>query len=119
MFTTSFIPVATAWVGRGLNSQGPELFYFVVYTFWTAAYIWLTRVMIRQNQLDGHDQAAQDISYMKIYKAMTNWKIVVGQLVVLILILIYMPALQMVVVFLQIMLLGMRFNDDSDDIERR
>lgn len=116
MFSTSFIPVATAWVGRGINAQGPELFYFIVYTFWTGAYIWLTYVMIQQNKRDGHEQAAHDISRMMIYRAMTNWKVVLGQFVLLALILIYMPALQMLVVFLQITLFGMRFNKDSDDI---
>lgn len=47
MFTTSFIPVATAWVGRGLNEQGPEIFYFIVFLLWSVAYFYLSNRLIR------------------------------------------------------------------------
>ncbi len=117
MFTTSFLPVATAWVGRGLNEQGPEIFYFIVYLAWSFAYAWLSRVLIVANRESGHEQVAENISHMLIYRYLSNWKIFVVQTAVVVVILIYVPALQMVVVTLQILLVGMRFNPDSDKLD--
>lgn len=50
MFATSFLPVATAWVGKGLNQQGPEIFYFMVYLLWSVAYFILSLMLVRANK---------------------------------------------------------------------
>lgn len=116
MFATSFLPVATAWVGRGLNEQGPEIFYCLIYLFWTVAYMYLSHSLIVSNIQTGRQQQADDIKRMPIYRYMTNWKIALSQAVITILVLIYMPALQIAIVTFQIIFVGARFNDDSDKL---
>ncbi|KRL75775.1 hypothetical protein FC17_GL002507 [Secundilactobacillus paracollinoides DSM 15502 = JCM 11969] len=117
MFTTSFLPVATAWVGRGINKQGPEIFYFIVYSAWSFAYVELSRSLIKANEASGHPEVATNIKRMNIYRYLTNWKLVLIQTIVMVIILMYLPALQMVVVVMQIVLVGMRFNEDSDRLD--
>ncbi|KRK88218.1 TMEM175 family protein [Lentilactobacillus sunkii] len=116
MFTTSFIPVATAWVGRGLNEQGPEIFYFIVFLLWSVAYFYLSNRLIRANEKDHQPKAAEAIRSMVIYRYMSNWKLVSIQVIVSVLVLKFMPALQMVIVTLMIIFIGARFNADSDKL---
>ncbi|WP_334329914.1 TMEM175 family protein [Companilactobacillus sp. HBUAS59699] len=116
MFTTSFIPVATAWVGRSLNVQGPEIFYAIVYFLWSFAYALLTYMIARENELAGHHEIAASIRKMKIYRALTSWKFVGAELIVWILILIYLPALQMLLIAFQVLMVGGNVNEDSDKL---
>lgn len=116
MFTTSFVPVATAWVGRGLNEQGPEIFYFIVFLLWSVAYFYLSNRLIRANQKDHQPKAAEAIRSMVIYRYMSNWKLVSVQVIASVLVLKFMPALQMVIVTLMIIFVGARFNADSDKL---
>lgn len=116
MFTTSFIPVATAWVGRGLNEQGPEIFYFIVFLLWSVAYFYLSNRLIRANEKDHQPKSADAIRSMVIYRYMSNWKLVSIQVIVSVLVLKFMPALQMVIVTLMIIFIGARFNADSDKL---
>ncbi|MEE8824223.1 hypothetical protein LASUN_18870 [Lentilactobacillus sunkii] len=116
MFTTSFIPVATAWVGRGLNEQGPEIFYFIVFLLWSVAYFYLSNRLIRANEKDHQPKAAEAIRSMVIYRYMSNWKLVSVQVIASVLVLKFMPALQMVIVTLMIIFVGARFNADSDKL---
>lgn len=116
MFTTSFIPVATAWVGRGLNEQGPEIFYFIVFLLWSVAYFYLSNRLIRANEKDHQPKAAEAIRSMVIYRYMSNWKLVSIQVIVSVLVLKFMPGLQMVIVTLMIIFVGARFNADSDKL---
>lgn len=116
MFTTSFIPVATAWVGRGLNEQGPEIFYFIVFLLWSVAYFYLSNRLIRANEKDHQPKAAEAIRSMVIYRYMSNWKLVSVQIIASVLVLKFMPALQMVIVTLMIIFIGARFNADSDKL---
>ncbi|EHO53771.1 TMEM175 family protein [Lentilactobacillus kisonensis] len=114
MFTTSFIPVATAWVGRGLNKQGPEIFYFGVYLLWSVSYFILSYMLANANQRDQRPEAAASIRQMAIYRFMRDWRMAAIQLPITIAVLYYLPALQMVIVTLQIILVGARSNKDSD-----
>lgn len=116
MFTTSFIPVATAWVGRDLNAQGPEIFYAIVYFLWSFAYTVLTYEIAKANERAGHKEIATSIRDMKIYKALTSWKFVGAEIIVWILILIFMPALQMVLIAFQVLFVGGNVNEDSDKL---
>lgn len=116
MFTTSFIPVATAWVGRDLNAQGPEIFYSIVYFLWSFAYATLTYEIAKANKSAGYKEIANSISSMRIYQALTNWKFVSVELIILILILIFMPALQMLLIAFQVLIVGGNVNDDSDKL---
>ncbi|MFC6176138.1 TMEM175 family protein [Companilactobacillus huachuanensis] len=114
MFTTSFIPVATAWVGRDLNAQGPEIFYAIVYFTWSLAYAILTHVIAKENERAGYEKVAGSIRDMKIYRALTSWKFVGAELIVWVLIIVFMPALQMLLIAFQVLFVGGRVNEDSD-----
>lgn len=116
MFATPFLPVATAWVGKGLNQQGPETFYFLVYLLWSVAYFILSVMLVKANEKDYRPEAAKSIRSMAIYRFMGSWKWVSGQIVASIVAIIYLPALQMVLVFLLIIFVGARFNKDSDQL---
>jgi uncharacterized membrane protein len=116
MFTTSFLPVATAWIGEHINSRGPQIFYAIIYTLWSIAYGLLTYFIIDDNKKAGHLEVAKSISSMKIYRVMTSWKMNLIFYVALILVLIFMPALQLVLVLIQIIFAGSRFNKDSDKL---
>ncbi|WP_125567912.1 TMEM175 family protein [Companilactobacillus insicii] len=116
MFTTSFIPVATAWVGRDLNAQGPEIFYAIVYFLWSFAYALLTYMIAKENELAGYTEIATSIRDMKIYRALTSWKFVGTEIIVWVLILIYVPALQMVLIAFQVLTEGGSVNEDSDKL---
>lgn len=118
MFTTSFVPVATAWVGRGLNEQGPEIFYFIVFLLWSIAYFYLSNRLIRANEKDHQPKAAEAIRSMVIYRYMSNWKLVSLQIILSAVVLKFMPALQMLIVTLMIIFIGARFNADSDQLFR-
>ncbi|MFD1418410.1 TMEM175 family protein [Companilactobacillus keshanensis] len=116
MFTTSFIPVATAWVGRDLNAQGPEIFYAIVYFFWSFAYVILTYAIAKANENAGHKEIAISIRHMKIYRALTSWQFVGAEIIIWVLILIYIPALQMVLITFQVLVVGGNVNEDSDKL---
>ncbi|WP_129044767.1 TMEM175 family protein [Companilactobacillus metriopterae] len=116
MFSTSFLPVATAWIGKDINARGPQIFYTIVYVIWSIAYGLLTYVIISENEKSGHIEIANDIRSMAIYKVLTNWKLSLVEIVLVVLILIYMPALLLLLVTLQIIFVGARFNADSDKL---
>ena len=116
MFTTSFIPVATAWVGRDLNAQGPEIFYAIVYFAWSFAYTVLTYTIAKENERAGYDKISKSIRKMKIYRALTNWKFVGAEIIIWVLILIYMPELQMLLIAFQVLVVGGNSNEDSDKL---
>ncbi|MFC6324280.1 TMEM175 family protein [Companilactobacillus baiquanensis] len=116
MFTTSFIPVATAWIGRNLNAQGPEIFYAIVYFLWSLAYAYLTHAIAKANEEAGHTEIATSIRDMKIYRFLTNWKFVGAEIIVWVLILIFMPRLQMLLIAFQVIFVGGNVNQDSDKL---
>ncbi|WP_338214870.1 TMEM175 family protein [Companilactobacillus muriivasis] len=116
MFTTSFIPVATAWVGRDLNVQGPEIFYAIVYFAWSLAYSILTYTIAKENERAGYDKISKSIREMKIYRAFTSWKFIGAAIIIWVLILIFMPALQMLLIAFQVLFVGGNFNEDSDKL---
>lgn len=116
MFTTSFIPVATSWVGRDLNAQGPEIFYAIVYFLWSFAYAVLSYTITKENELAGYHKVATSIRNMKIYRALTSWKFVGVEIVIWVLALIYMPALQMLLIAFQVLAVGGHVNADSDKL---
>ena len=116
MFTTSFIPVATNWVSEGLNQRGPAIFYALVYGVWTIAYVLLSHSIIKSERKAGHKKSADDIDSMKIYRFWMEWQKYIPALIVWALILTFCPALQLVAITLFILLVGARFNKDSDKL---
>lgn len=116
MFATSFIPVATAWVGENMNARGPEIFYAGCYVFWTLAYILLTHKLIKANEIINDEAAAQSLRDMKIYRVLTNWRVDLVLTLCWILVLMFIPAAQMVLVVGLIIFVGADFNEDSDRI---
>lgn len=116
MFATSFVPVATAWIGKDLNARGPEIFYAIVYTLWTMSYLFLTHKIIMSDKANGYKKSAEDVKSMKIYKTLTNWKNMSILVLVTIVALIFFPAGQLAIVSFQIIFIGAKFNDDSDNL---
>lgn len=116
MFATSFLPVATAWIGEHLNARGPQIFYAIIYSLWSLAYALLSYYLVKDNQKAGHSEVAKSIESMKIYQILTSWKWSLGFYVALVLTLIFMPALKLLLVTLQIIFIGSRFNSDSDKL---
>ncbi|WP_225352883.1 hypothetical protein [Lentilactobacillus parafarraginis] len=66
------------------------------------------------NVSDGHEKAADSIRQMRIYRFLSNWKLVSIQVILVVLGLIYVPATQMLIVTLEIVFVGAHFNKDSD-----
>ncbi|WP_099974491.1 TMEM175 family protein [Lactobacillus terrae] len=116
MFTTSFVPVATAWIGKSINSRGPQIFYSIIYTLWTVAYIVLSYSILNANKKAGHLEVADSIRNMPIFSLMTSWKIILLQIIVWLLIIIYLPALQIVMVAVLVLFYGGKTNSDSDKL---
>ncbi|GKT02629.1 TMEM175 family protein [Furfurilactobacillus entadae] len=115
LFTTSFIPVATAWVGEGINARGPELFYSLVYFLWFSSYIVLSHTIVNENDKYGYHKAATDIRATNVYRRATKWQtffIVIGAMV---LALIFCPAMQLLIIAIQI---GMNGYDTPKDGDR-
>lgn len=116
MFTTSFIPMATAWIGRDLKAQGPEIFYAIVFYIWTAAYLILSYVISNDDLKRKQYKKAHDIRKMKIYQYLTNVKYMLIQTVLLIIILVFKPEFLLAVVLWQILAFAIWNNDDSDKL---
>lgn len=62
LLSMSFLPVATAWAGRFINSRGPEYFYYVVHFAWLMMYFLLSRALA-----DANREVAPEV-YQKIYR---------------------------------------------------
>lgn len=116
LFATSFLPVATAWVGRGLNAFGPEAFYAIVYIVWTVSYVMLTRSLIQANTIAHAEDAVQSIKSMQLYRFLTNWYLAAILIVLDVLALIFFPALQLVLMAFLVIYVGTRSNTDSDKL---
>ncbi|MDO1604861.1 TMEM175 family protein [Lactobacillus sp. YT155] len=116
MFSTSFIPVATAWVSRGLNDRGPEIFYGIIYLLWTISYLLLTHKIILSEERYGHQKSADDVKRMKIYRVFSNWKVIILSLIIWILIIVFLPVAQLLAVTIMIVFIGASFNEDSDQL---
>jgi len=116
MFTTSFLPVSTSWISHDLNARDPQIFYAIIYTIWSISYILLSYLLAKDNEAIGHKDIGKSIRKMKIYRYLTSWKALLIQTTVLVLILIYMPVLQIALVLWQIIFVGARTNDDSDKL---
>ncbi len=63
----SLIPVAAAWVGRFMNSTGPELFYLIIFISWSLAFFLLSKTIADQLQTENYQEAAK-IKNMFIYR---------------------------------------------------
>ncbi|MEE6725429.1 TMEM175 family protein [Pediococcus acidilactici] len=115
MFTTSFIPMATAWIGRDLKAQGSEIFYAIVFYIWTA-YLILSYVISNDDLKRKQYKKAHDIRKMKIYQYLTSVKYMLIQTILLIIILVFKPECLLAVVLWQILAFAIWNNDDSDKL---
>lgn len=116
LFSMSFIPVATAWVGQGLNAFGPEAFYAIVYFLWTLSYPLLTLALLSTSRQAGDTKAVKAISAMPLYRFLTTWYWVLGLVLVDVIALVMMPSLQLLVVAGLVVFVGARTNSDSDQL---
>lgn len=114
LFTTSFLPLATAWIGQDLSARGPEIFYGLVFLVWTAAFLLLVFTAILDNQKLGRLQEAEDLRQMRIVRYLTNPFAIVSQGLAWLLILIFAPQFQLVIMVWQILFIAGRTNVDID-----
>lgn len=116
LFTTSFVPMATAWISKDLNARGPEIFYAIIYFLWTMAYLVLTHKIIQSDEKYGYQESANDIKNMKVYRVFSKWYIILISCTVWILFIIFIPAAQLVSIIVMIVFFGASFNEDSDKL---
>ncbi|MCH4172384.1 MAG: TMEM175 family protein [Lactobacillus sp.] len=116
LFSTSFLPVATAWVGENLRAQGPQIFYAICYAFWAFAYMLLSYLIAQVNAANGHEDVAQSIHAMMIYRFLSHWQTASLHVIVTVAVLIFYPAIQLFLVAAEIIFIGARSNSDSDKL---
>lgn len=114
LFATSFLPVATAWVGSGIFARGPQTFYAIVVGFWTASYVLLAYTVIKSNP--EHPQVAYSIKQTPLLRYLTNWHTMGIQVVLQILALMFFPAFDLVLILYQVIFHGIPSNPDSDKL---
>lgn len=112
LLTMSFLPVATAWVGRFINARGPEYFYFVVHFAWLLAYWLLSQAIARANQTVAPD-VYQKITQMPIYGILTKWYFWVAQ-IILVIGIYFFPAVELLFVAGEVLVIGNKTTSDSD-----
>jgi uncharacterized membrane protein len=114
LFTTSFIPLSTAWIGKNLYYRGPEIFYGIVFFVWSFAFTLLVKVVIDECQKIGLTRQAWALQNLRIYKYLTNPFMLGSQLIIWILILIFCPQFQLLVMIWQIMFVAAKTNKEID-----
>ncbi|GAO99928.1 TMEM175 family protein [Fructobacillus ficulneus] len=118
LFTTSFLPLATAWIGKDLSAQGPEIFYAVVFLLWTLTFFLLIQTIISDNKKMGRNEQIKNLKGMRIYKYLTNPLAMSVQIIVWILLLVFAPQFQLIVMVWQIMFVAGRTNTEIDHTNR-
>lgn len=116
MFGTSLLPVATAWVSRGLNARGPQIFYTIAYVVWTASYVYLTQTIVRANERANHPEVAAAIRAMPVTAYFTKWPLLIIQVIAQVLALIFMPVVNLIIVCALIVWVAFHTSPDSDKI---
>lgn len=114
LFATSFLPLSTAWIGRDLSARGPEIFYGIVFFVWTATFLLLVQVIINDNQKLGRTEQANELRQMRIYQYLINPLALFLQMLVWILLLIFAPQLQLLIMVWQIMFVAGKTNSEID-----
>lgn len=110
----AMLPVSTAWAGKFIFEVQPEIFYFVIFTFWAWAYAALSYTVMRTNQ--AHDpQIAQKIRNMSVYRLHANvwfwlvWLIVFGLIFV-------WPPISLVFTLVELVAMAVYTPADSDKL---
>ncbi|USS86776.1 TMEM175 family protein [Fructilactobacillus cliffordii] len=115
LFSMSLIPVSTAWVGRYINDPDPEIFYLLVFAFWSYAYLFLSKSIA--DELEKTGGSAAKVRSMFIYRFIGSvWFPVI--LVVLIVVVFFFPPAGLFIGFIEVILNGIRTNDDSDKLDQ-
>ncbi|MYV17703.1 TMEM175 family protein [Furfurilactobacillus milii] len=114
LFGTSFLPVATAWVGEGIFARGPQAFYMLIYAIWTIAFVILAKQIIKANE--NHPAVVNSIKQLTLYRYLTYWPAVTVQVVLQILSLLFFPAGNLILITLQIITSAVFSNKESDKI---
>lgn len=113
LLTMSFLPVATAWAGRFINSRGPEYFYYVVHFAWLMAYFLLSWALAEANREVAPEVTAK-IKGMPIYQVMANQKYFWLIQIVILIAIYFFPAIELIFVVLEVYIIGNRTTRDSD-----
>ncbi|GAB6092009.1 TMEM175 family protein [Furfurilactobacillus curtus] len=116
LFATSFIPVATSWVGKGINARGPETFYSLVYLLWFLSYSILSRTIVSENYRHGHQDVALNIKNTTVHQLTIHWYSWLILVIAMILSIIFLPALQMAVITVQILINAVNTPKDADSL---
>lgn len=114
LLSMSFLPVATAWAGRFINSRGPEYFYYVVHFAWLMMYFLLSRALADANR-EVAPEVYQKITGMPIYGVIMKpyfWVIQVALIVAI----YFFPAIELIFVILEVFVIGNRTGFDSDKL---
>ncbi|MHA8111491.1 TMEM175 family protein [Lactobacillaceae bacterium Melli_B4] len=114
LFTTSFLPLSTAWIGKNLYARGPEIFYGIVFFIWSLAFLMLVQTVINDNERLGRVKQADELRSMKIYKYLTNPVTLLAQGIAWIAILIVVPQFQLIIMIWQIMFVAAKTNVEVD-----
>lgn len=110
----SLIPVATAWVGEFVNDRDPEIFYLLIFAFWSYAYLFLSKALA--NQLENDGGPAEKIRRMFIYRFMNSiWYPVI--LVIMIIIVFVFPPIGLLIGLIEVIVNGIKTTPDSDQLD--
>ncbi|WP_395320312.1 TMEM175 family protein [Fructilactobacillus frigidiflavus] len=116
LFTMSLIPVAAGWVGRYIDSTGPEWFYLIIFVAWSLAYLYLSKAIIQQLEVED-SKSAQKIKEMFIYRFInTPWFIVVT--IIMAISIFFFPPSGLILGFIELVINGIKTNPDSDNLEK-
>lgn len=114
LLTMSLIPVSTAWVGSFMDKTIPELFYLLVFFFWSLAYLWLSRTIAETLEVTEPERAAK-IRKMPPYRFLMSWRFILANLFMGIMIFIYPPSC-IFLTLLELIYMAFHTNDDSDQV---
>ncbi|AYM02078.1 TMEM175 family protein [Levilactobacillus yiduensis] len=110
----AMLPVSTAWAGKFIFEVQPEIFYFVIFTFWAWAYAALSYTVMRANRARD-PQIAQKIRNMSVYRLHANvwfwlvWLIVFGLIFV-------WPPISLVFTLIELVAMAVYTPADSDKL---
>lgn len=119
LFTTSFIPLSTAWIGKNLFARGPEIFYGIIFFIWSFSFVIMIYVVIKENEKIGRNKEVNLLRKMRIFSYLTNPLYLFLQLMVWILILIFCPQFQLLIMIWQIMFVANKTNVEIDKLKKR
>ncbi|USS87329.1 TMEM175 family protein [Fructilactobacillus hinvesii] len=116
LFTMSLIPVASAWVGKFMNSVAPQLFYLLFFTAWNLSYLFLCQVIISEMKNENDQVGMRKIKNTMSYRFLTSWKFPTLIIVTAIAI-CFFPVSGLIFSLIEIIINGIYTAPDGDRLE--